>query len=111
MRCRKNRCDANSDIATDVEDSSPMVPTVFELEQNYPNTFNPSTTISYDVPQREHVVLKVYDLMSREVATPLDEVKTADRYGVTFDASKLSSGAYFYKLTAGAFSQMRRMLW
>jgi hypothetical protein len=98
------------EIATGVEDGSASAPTVFELEQNYPNPFNPSTTIHYEVPEREHLVLKVYDLGGREVATLVDEVKTAGRYDVAFDAGKLASGVYFYKLTAGSFNQTRRMV-
>lgn len=86
------------------------MPAQFALAQNYPNPFNPSTTISYDVPQRERVVLKVYDLMGREVATLVDETKTAGRYDVSFDAGKISSGMYFYRLIAGAFNQTRRMV-
>jgi hypothetical protein len=85
------------------------VPNSFLLEQNYPNPFNPATVINYQLPLTNHVSLKLYDVVGREIATIVNEVKNAGRYSVTFDASQLSSGLYFYKLTAGTFSETKKM--
>ncbi|MBC8044685.1 MAG: T9SS type A sorting domain-containing protein [Rhizobacter sp.] len=87
-----------------------QMPEQHNLTQNYPNPFNPSTTISYQVPTNEVVKLKVYDVFGREVATLVNESKPAGFYSVVFDASKLSSGTYFYRLTAGNYTQTKRML-
>ncbi len=89
------------------------MPGAFTLEQNYPNPFNPSTRIGYGVEgigDRVWVTLKVYDILGREVATLVNERKTPGRYEVTWDASGMASGVYFYRLTAGEFSQSRKML-
>jgi hypothetical protein len=90
----------------------------FSLEQNYPNPFNPSTKIKYTIPsvlesgakQSQLVILKVYDVLGNEVATLVNEDKTAGSYEVEFSASGLSSGIYFYKLKAGDFIQTKKML-
>ncbi len=82
----------------------------FQLMQNYPNPFNPTTTISYQLSAISFTTLKVYDAMGREVATLVNEVKSAGTYSVTFDATKLSSGIYFYRLQAGEFIEAKKML-
>ncbi len=82
----------------------------FRLEQNYPNPFNPTTNISYVLPKAENVSLKVYDVLGREVATLVNEVKPAGAYTVPFNASNLASGVYFYKLQAGSFVQTKKMM-
>ncbi|MEW6507708.1 MAG: T9SS type A sorting domain-containing protein [Bacteroidota bacterium] len=91
------------------------LPTRFALEQNYPNPFNPETTIEYEIPSNEKaemikVTLKVYDALGREVATLVDEYKRPGKYSSTFYTlrSTLPSGVYFYQLTAGKFSQVRK---
>ncbi len=86
------------------------VPKEFSLEQNFPNPFNPSTEISYELPKSGHVSLKIYDMLGKEAATVVDEVKSAGRYQVRFDATKLSSGMYFYRLRSGEFMKTRKML-
>jgi len=86
------------------------VPKEYSLFQNYPNPFNPVTTLTYAVPSSEKVTLKVYDTLGRKVAVLVDGFKMAGRYSVTFDATKLSSGVYFYSLTVGTFSKTRKML-
>jgi len=82
----------------------------FRLAQNYPNPFNPTTNITYVLPKTENVSLKVYDVLGREVATLVNEVKPAGAYTVPFNASNLASGVYFYKLQAGSFVQTKKMM-
>jgi hypothetical protein len=93
---------------TDVVDNE--IPTVFSIAQNYPNPFNPLTTIGFSIPTKSFVSLKVFDLIGREVTTLMSQEKPAGTYHVTFDASKLPSGVYFYRLTAGDFMQVKKML-
>jgi len=85
-------------------------PTKFSLEQNYPNPFNPTTTIKYSIGSQQLAVLKVYDVLGREVATLVNEIRQPGNYEVEFNASKLSSGIYFYTLRAGDFKQVRKMI-
>ena len=82
----------------------------YTLDQNYPNPFNPSTTISYSIPQSGYVKLAVYNQIGEEVAQLVNENKEAGKYQVTFDASGLTSGVYFYKLTSGSFSDLKKMI-
>ncbi len=86
------------------------LPSKFTLLQNYPNPFNPSTKIDFSLPNDAVVNLKIYDITGREVEVILNELRKAGYYSVTFDASKLSSGVYFYKLAAGDFSAIKRMV-
>jgi len=87
-----------------------VVPNKFELSQNYPNPFNPSTRIKYQVAINSQVSLKVFDVLGNEVATLVNEEKPAGNYEVEFNASQLSSGVYFYKLTAGSFTDTKKMI-
>ena len=96
------------DVVSDVEDQ--VQPLAFQLEQNYPNPFNPSTKINYQISQNDFVSLKVYDVLGNEVATLVNEEKPAGNYEVTFDARSLSSGTYFYKLQAGSFVEIKKMM-
>ena len=82
----------------------------FSLSQNYPNPFNPVTIINYQLTNRSFVSLKVYDVLGNEVASLVNEEKPAGSYSVKFDASRLSSGVYFYKLNAGSFVQTKKMI-
>lgn len=82
----------------------------FTLEQNYPNPFNPGTFINYQIPESEFVILKIYDIMGQEVAELINEKQNAGTYKIEFDASSLSSGLYLYTLTAGKFTQSKKML-
>lgn len=84
--------------------------TEFALFHNYPNPFNPETKIKWQSPVAGHQTLKVYDVLGNEVATLVDEYKDAGRYETTFDASRLASGIYFYRLRAGTFVETRKML-
>lgn len=85
-------------------------PTNFVLEQNYPNPFNPSTVISYQLPMTSYVTLTVYDVIGREVATLVNEMKVAGSYNVQFDASKLASGIYFYRLEFASTHIVKKMM-
>lgn len=96
-------------LATSIADDK-TIPNEFSLAQNYPNPFNPSTTISFTIPQSEFVTLKVYDILGREVATLVNENLTAGNHTYNFDASKLTSGVYFYKLQTGKFSETKKMI-
>ncbi len=82
----------------------------FSLNQNYPNPFNPNTVITYSLPSSSNVKLSVYGMMGQEVATLVNEHKEAGEYRVSFGASKLSSGVYFYTLKAGSYSVTRKMV-
>lgn len=85
-------------------------PDQFILNQNYPNPFNPSTLISWQSPVGSHTTLKVYDVLGNEVATLVNEEKSAGTYEIVFDATNLSSGIYFYKLQAGDFNATKKMI-
>jgi len=91
------------------------LPDDFILYQNYPNPFNPSTKIKFTIPsnvkgQLSNVSLKVYDVLGNEVATLVNEYKPTGSYEIEFDARGLTSGIYFYKLQAGAFSETKKMI-
>ena len=96
-------------IAVAVDEVAEL-PSDYQLEQNYPNPFNPVTTIHYVLPVPERVRLVVYDVLGREVAVLVDEVKATGRHEAHFDAVGLSGGVYVYRLTAGRFSETRRMV-
>ncbi len=84
--------------------------TTYSLSQNYPNPFNPSTVISFVVPNNGFVTLKIYDLLGREVKTLVNEYKSQGKYSVSFGASHLASGVYFYQLKAGNYSSIKKMV-
>ncbi len=86
------------------------IPGEFELSQNYPNPFNPSTKISFALPNDGNVSLKIYDMSGKEAMTLVNEVKTAGYYSVSFNASSLSSGIYFYTLSADNFTATKKMM-
>ena len=87
-----------------------QIPTQYSLSQNYPNPFNPSTTISYQLQTSGRVTLKVYNILGDELATLVNEEKSAGSFDVKFDASQLSSGIYFYKLQTGNFVETKKMI-
>ena len=97
---------------TDVEvgNQGEAIPTEFALYYNHPNPFNPTTTIKYDLPQASYVKLVVYNVMGQNVVTLIDGMVEAGRHQVIWDAKDLSSGVYFYKITAGNFTQMHKMI-
>jgi len=97
--------------ATNVEDEGSLLsPDNYNLAQNFPNPFNPRTAIRYSIPKRSNVTLTVYDILGNEVASLVDEEKDRGVYTVTFNASALASGIYFYTLRAEGFIQTKKML-
>jgi hypothetical protein len=86
------------------------IPTTFALKQNYPNPFNPSTAIGYQLAAPSRVSLKVFDVLGREIATLVNDVKPAGTYDAVWDARNVASGLYFYRLEAGTFIDMKKML-
>jgi len=99
---------------TDVKEKS-NIPHTFSLEENYPNPFNPTTVIRYDMPEKTHVVLRVFNLLGKEVATLVDKEQGAGSYSVSWDGrdhfgGKVASGVYLYRLEAGEFVAMKKML-
>ncbi|KAF0151554.1 MAG: hypothetical protein FD143_1853 [Ignavibacteria bacterium] len=101
-------------VTTDIKEI--VIPTEFKLEQNYPNPFNPTTVISYKLQAASHVTLKVYDVIGREVAVLVDEYKQAGTYKATFDtrhaelSRSIPSGIYFYRISAGGYTAVRKMI-
>jgi hypothetical protein len=93
-----------------VNDGNLIAPKVYSLDQNYPNPFNPSTTIRYSLPENAMVSLKVYDVIGREVARLVNSEMKAGLHEVHFDASRLSSGLYFYQLSTDKFVQTKKMM-
>ncbi len=86
----------------------PPVASSFQLLQNYPNPFNPTTTISYELSANSFVTLKVYDILGREVATLVNETQSPGEYSVKFDGSRFASGVYFYRMSAGNYTSIKK---
>jgi hypothetical protein len=105
------RTDADFGTVTDVPKNEPETrPTVYSLAQNYPNPFNPTTNIQYALPASAHVTLRIYNLLGQEVQTLVDQVQEPGRYTASFDARSLATGIYFYRIQAGQFTQVRKMM-
>jgi hypothetical protein len=94
----------------EVEIDATDIPGEMALEQNYPNPFNPTTVVSYQVSVLSQVDLRVFDMLGREVAVLATTIQNPGLYRITFDGSKLSSGIYLYRLTAGTFTAVKGML-
>jgi hypothetical protein len=86
------------------------IPQLFTLHQNYPNPFNPSTLIEYDLPSREYVTLKVFNILGQEVAVLVDEMQEPGYKSVSYETGNLPSGVYIYRLAAGTFVDVKKML-
>jgi len=93
-----------------VEPVGSFTPTRYELMQNYPNPYNPSTTIKYQVAENSFVTLKVYDLLGKEIATLVNSNLKPGLYELQFNASGLTSGIYFYKISAGNYTDTKKMI-
>jgi hypothetical protein len=96
-------------IVTGVEGPIPE-PLSFSLSPNYPNPFNPITTIPYSVPRRSLVTLIVYNVLGERIATLVDETKAPGRYEVRFDASGLATGVYFCRMNASNYTSIRKLM-
>jgi len=93
-----------------VDDREDNIPHEYKVEQNYPNPFNPSTTIRYSIPKEGLVTLKIYNTLGEEIQTLVNEIKQTGNYDITFDAENLSSGVYLYRLSAGNFTENKKMI-
>ncbi len=97
-------------VVLDVASELPGIPVVYDLAQNFPNPFNPSTSVQFSIPEAGMVSIKVFNLLGEEVATLLNEFKNAGNYNVNFNAANLTSGVYIYKINAGNFSMSKKMM-
>ncbi|MBW7841923.1 MAG: T9SS type A sorting domain-containing protein [Ignavibacterium sp.] len=86
------------------------IPTRFSLNQNFPNPFNPVTSIQYAIANKQFVTLKVYDILGKEITTLVNENKEAGNYSVDFNAAELPSGVYIYQLSTADFTQIKKMI-
>jgi hypothetical protein len=100
---------ARYNAMTSIEEDFAPLPEEFSLSQNYPNPFNARTTISFSLPAQGQVTLEAFDLLGRKVATILDDQMESGTHSAAWDCSELSSGIYFYRLTAGDESVVRKM--
>ncbi len=101
------KMDGTPIVVTNIEEETPLA---FALHQNYPNPFNPSTTITYTVPEAREITLAVYNILGQRVAMLVNQLQPSGQHAITFDASRLASGVYFYQLRAGDFVQTKKML-
>jgi len=97
-------------ILVGIQQSVNEVPGVYSLEQNYPNPFNPATTIKFSIPKGSFVEIKLYDILGKEIQNILSEPLEAGKHSVDFNARALPSGIYFYKITAGDFTDTKKMI-
>ena len=109
-RLKQMDYDGSFKYSDEISVGGALTPEKYLLSQNYPNPFNPSTVISYQVPLNSHVKLSVYDGLGKEVAVLVNQEMAAGRYEAKFNASGLSSGIYFYKLQAGAYSDIKKAM-
>lgn len=101
--------DGQYNYSSTIEVFAAFTPTEYVLEQNYPNPFNPTTTIKYQIPKSGFVQLKIYNVLGREVAVLVNETKSEGEYSVEFDAGKLSSGVYLYKLQTDSYVETKKL--
>jgi Secretion system C-terminal sorting domain len=95
---------------TETRDEHNLLPAKYLLYQNYPNPFNPATTIKYSIPEMSAVTIKVYNILGKEIAVLVDEEEPAGTYNVSFNASKIASGVYYYTISAGNFNAAKKMI-
>ena len=108
---RVNANDALSYLLTNIDDNrNDISPSLFYLSQNFPNPFNPATTINYQLPQNGHVVIRTYNIRGEQISELVNEFKTSGYYSIRFNADDLSSGIYLYKIEIGKFSDVKKML-
>ncbi len=99
-----------ANIGTLLLETTSMIPLTYELSQNYPNPFNPVTTIKYQIPNDGIVKISVYDVLGKEVKTLVNSFRQAGAYEVKLDAGDLASGVYFYRMTAGSFGDLKKLI-
>lgn len=103
--------DTNLELITDIRNlAEETVPSEFKLMQNYPNPFNPTTTIEFTIPKHALVNIKIYNVLGKEISTLVNEEFKAGAYQIQLNAKSLSSGLYFYRISAGSFMQTRKLL-
>jgi hypothetical protein len=100
----------DSPVITENTVTENLVPKEFSISQNYPNPFNPSTQINFSLPNTSNVRITVFDITGKEVTTLVNRSVEAGRHTVNFDSNGLSSGVYFYNITAGNFTQTMKMI-
>jgi hypothetical protein len=98
------------DFVSDVEPVNNVIPSAYALDQNYPNPFNPTTNINFSIPNEAFVTLDIYNAIGQKVASLVNEDKSAGTYTVDFNATNLTSGIYFYKITADNFTDTKKMI-
>jgi hypothetical protein len=101
---------ANSALVAVAEDPLPQFPVNYNLAQNFPNPFNPSTTIRYTIPERAQVKLEIYNMLGQLIEVLVDEEQFSGYHEVVFRRTNLASGVYIYRLQAGYFVETRRMI-
>ena len=99
-----------NNMLVDVDDQKVEIPSNFDLSQNYPNPFNPSTLIRYQIPSQSQVSIKVYDALGTLIQELVNEDQSAGSYELEFNAEKLASGVYFYRIQAGSFIKTKKMM-
>jgi aminopeptidase N len=97
-------------LVVGINENEGQIPANYELKQNYPNPFNPVTNIDYSIPKNSEVKLTVYDMTGKEISVLVSEFKQAGRYTVSYNAEKKASGVYYYKLQAGDFTEVKKMI-
>ena len=100
--------DRGRQAVKDVDDGT--LPSELTLAQNFPNPFNPSTTIKYSIPITSTVVIKIFDILGNEIETLVNEEKPAGTYELTWNAASLPSGVYFYRIKTGSFVETSKMI-
>jgi len=103
-------CEHPDGWVNDIQNPESVLPASYELNQNYPNPFNPTTKINYELPITNDVNLSVYNLLGQKVVTLVNEQKKAGYHQVAWDASGFASGIYYYRIQAGEFQDVKKML-
>ncbi|MBK8553309.1 MAG: T9SS type A sorting domain-containing protein [Ignavibacteria bacterium] len=110
-RLLKGAMDFVDGLLVGVTQTNPnVIPQTYSLSQNYPNPFNPVTKINFSIPKQGIVSLKIYDVLGKEVMTLINETKAIGNYEVEFSGINLASGAYFYRIESGEFTDIKRMI-
>ena len=100
----------DSSVVSGIKNKKQYIPADFQVSQNYPNPFNPSTTIRYTLSKNVQVSIKIYDLLGQEITTLIDKIMPAGIHSVSWNGQKFPSGMYFYKMTVGNHSEIKKMM-